>query len=89
MRNLYLLDKPAGANGLELAKADVTAQIVLIQDGVFLDCSALDRPGVDIYAIRQDVTIRGQAGRLPDSIHVIDYGRLVDLMMASKVINFT
>jgi len=87
MGNLYLIDRPFGENGLNLATGDSAAAIVLIQDGVYLNCSALRAAGIDIYAIRRDVESRGLGARLPD-VRAIDYGQLVDLMTAYKVINF-
>jgi sulfur relay protein TusB/DsrH len=87
MGNLYILDKPFGENGLSLAMGDSSAVVVLIQDGVYLNCSGLRAAGIEIHAIRRDVESRGQGGRLSD-VHVIDYGQLVDLVVANKVINF-
>ncbi len=85
MGNLYLVDRPFGENALKLAAMDTAAKIVLIQDGVYFDCSSV---GVETYAIRRDAERRGQAGRLPAFVKLIDYGQLVDLIVAHKVINF-
>ena len=84
MANLYLLDKPNGPSGLALAAADSDAAVVLIQDGVYLDPSSAKGK---VYAVKRDVEQRGVASRLPASVRVIDYGELVDLIMANKVIN--
>ncbi|MEW6365714.1 MAG: DsrH/TusB family sulfur metabolism protein [Acidobacteriota bacterium] len=86
MGNLYLVDRPFGENGLNLAAEDTDAKIVLIQDGVHFDCGSV--AGIETYAIRRDAERRGQAGRLPAFVELIDYGQLVDLIAAHKVINF-
>ncbi len=87
MANLYLLGSTAGRNGLELAKTDADAKIVLVQDGVYLDASDLVRAGKKVYAIAGDVEKRGLKGRL-SNVELIDYAKLVDLIVDDKVINF-
>jgi tRNA 2-thiouridine synthesizing protein B len=88
MGNLYLIDRPFGENGLALARNDPNAAIVLIQDGVYFDVGDFTRNGNAVYAIRQDVALRGLESRLPASVKRIDYGELVDLVLQHKVINF-
>jgi sulfur relay protein TusB/DsrH len=88
MANLYLVDRPFGQNGLALAEADPGAQVVLIQDGVYLGRRGSAPIRARVYAIDQDVARRGLAGRLSGDVRVIDYGTLVDLIVASKVVNF-
>lgn len=86
MSNLYLIDLPAEQTGLELARLDAEAKIVLIQDGVYL--GTRDLGSGPVYAVKKDVEKRGVAGRLPKNVQVIDYGELVDLIVENKVINF-
>jgi sulfur relay protein TusB/DsrH len=86
--HLYLVDLPFGRNGLELAKADPGAQVVLIQDGVYLDTREIAQAGATVYAVERDVARRGLGGRLAEYVEVIDYGRLVDLILEHKVVNF-
>ncbi len=88
MANLYLIGAPQGRNGLELAKGDGDASVVLIQDGVYLDASDVAKAGKKVYAVRKDVEKRGLANRIPGSVELIDYGKLVDLIFENKVINF-
>lgn len=88
MANLYLVDLPFGRNGLELAKADGDARVVLIQDGVYLDAAEVAQAGGNVYAVEKDVAKRGLRDRLPAFVEVIDYGQLVDLIVEHKVINF-
>ena len=38
--------------------------------------------------LKRDVELRGLGGRLPSFAQQIDYGQLVDLILANKVINF-
>jgi sulfur relay protein TusB/DsrH len=86
--NLYLIDRPFGRTGLELAKADPDASVVFIQDGVYLGLRPSSPVGTRVYAIIDDVTKRGLGGRLFDNIELIGYGKLVDLIVENKVINF-
>jgi len=88
MANLYLVDKPSGKEALALAAADRGAQVVLLQDGVYLDPEPAHRSGAQVYAVERDVQLRGLGGRLPSYVKRIDYGGLVDLIVAHKVINF-
>ena len=88
MANLYLIDKPFGENGLRLAAEDREAQVVLIQDGVYLDPSALLHEGRPVYALGADVAKRGLADRLPAGVKPLDYAGLVDLIFLHKVVNF-
>ncbi len=88
MGKLYLVDKPFGENGLNLAVRDTTGTVVLIQDGVYLDTRPLRAAGLDVCAVRRDVERRGLTGRLPDFVRVIDYRQLVDLIVSNKVVNF-
>lgn len=84
---LYLIDKPYGRNGLNLAALDDDAKILLIQDGVYMDVSALgDKP---ICAVKADVEKRGLRGILASNIKVIDYPDVIDIMVDNMVINFT
>jgi sulfur relay protein TusB/DsrH len=87
--NLYILDKPFGENGMRLAAQDDAAMIVLIQDGVYMNCSELHMAGRKIYALKRDVEKRGLAFRLPNFVILIDYVSLVDLIVENRVINFT
>ncbi len=89
MANLYLIDMPFGRNGLELAKADAGAKVVLIQDGVYLDAGEAIEAGARVFAVKKDVEKRGVGGRLPASVELVDYGALVDLIVENKVVNFT
>ena len=86
MANMYLVDKRAGSQALALAAADREASVVLLQDGVYLDTSSVKGK---LYAGKRDVELRGLGTRLPRSVKVIDYGELVDLIVANKVVNLT
>ena len=88
MGNLYLVDQPYGGNGVNLAAQDSEAVVVLIQDGVYLDTSALDGAGRTVYAIKRDVERRGLESRLPGGVKRIGFDELVDLIEAHKVVNF-
>ena len=80
---LYLINLPFAKTGLDLAKRDSDATIVLIEDGVYADASGFDK----VYAVKDDVEKRGVASRLGGA-KIIDYGELVDLIVANKVVNF-
>ncbi len=88
MANLYLLDKAIGQNALPIAAEDKGAKVVLIQDGVYLNTEFLRKAGAEVYAVNQDAQKRGLTGGLPSYVKLIDYGQLVDLIVANKVINF-
>ena len=88
MANLYLIDQPFGGNGLALAQHDDEAIIVLIQDGVNLDVSTLGNGVKPVYAVKKDLERRGLAQEKARRVKPIDFGDLVDLIVAHKVINF-
>ncbi len=88
MANLYMLDQSAGRNGLHLTKNDVGCQVVLLQNGVYLDVKPLIDSKVKVYAVEDDVIKRGLQDRLQSGVELIDYSKLVDLIVANKVINF-
>lgn len=84
---LYLCgDKILGRVGLQHARMDPDAIVVLIKDGIYLDTKAVQ--GKKVYAIDEDVKRRGMADRLKDKAEIIDYGELVDLVFENKVANF-
>ena len=85
---LYLIDEAYGQNGLNIAKIDDDARVVLIQNGVYLDVSGLTGRGKEVYALKEDVDKRGVAGRLENKVKLIDYSELVDLIVENKVVNF-
>jgi len=82
---LYLVDKPNGKIAAEVARLDDDAKIVLIKDGVYLDAATM--PG-KVYAMEDDVKLRGLKERLAGKAETIDYPRLVDLIVSNKVANF-
>ena len=88
MANLYLINKGYGENGLKLARLDANAQIVLIQDGVYIDVRRFVGSKVKVYVVRNDVEKRGLVDRVHEDMELIDYDRLVDLIVQNKVINF-
>ena len=84
---LYLIDLPFAKIGLPLAAKDNDAKIVLIQDGVFINKSLI--PGnAKVYAVKNDVEKRGVQSRLGDGVEVVDYDKLVDIILEDKVVNF-
>ena len=83
---VYLIDRPQGEEALALAALDADAHVVLIQDGVYLDTKPVaDKP---VYAVAEDARRRGLVGRLPSYVKLIDYGEVIDLVVANKVVNF-
>jgi len=80
---LYLINLPYAKIGLDVAKRDSDAKVVLIEDGVYADASGLS----EVYAVKEDVEKRGAASRIGGA-KVIDYDELVDLIVANKVVNF-
>lgn len=88
MANVYLIDKKFGDNSLRIAEQDKDAEIVLIQDGIYLDVKKIEISGNKVYAVKDDVEKRGYTEILSKNIELIDYGKLVDLVLANKVVNF-
>ena len=80
---LYLINLPFAEAGLDMAKRDGDAKVVLIEDGVYADVSGLD----NVYAVKEDVERRGVANRVGGA-KIIDYDELVDLIVDNKVVNF-
>jgi len=89
MANLYLIDKRYENCGLRIAEQDNDAEVVLIQDGVYMDVKKLEDSGSKVYAVKDDVEKRGCGEIIPDNVEIIDYGKLVNLILANKVVNFT
>ncbi len=88
MANVYLIDKKFGDNSLRIAEQDKNAEIVLIQDGIYLDVKRNEDSGNKVYAVKDDVEKRGYNEMLSKNIELIDYGKLVDIILANKVVNF-
>jgi tRNA 2-thiouridine synthesizing protein B len=79
---IYLIDKPMAEIAFRTAAGDEDAEIVLVQDGVFLD------PDLEVptYAVRRDVEVRGVD--LPARIEPIDYDDVVELTLERGVRSF-
>ncbi len=88
MANLYLIDKGPGENGLRIAEQDNSAEVVLLQDGIYVDVKKLEDAGNKVYAVKDDVEKRGYNDSMSEKVEIIDYGKLVDLILANKVVNF-
>ena len=88
MANLYLIDKPFADTAVGLAREDPGAEVVLLQDGVYLSVQALLAAGKKVYAVSSDVDRRGLSGKIGRGVGLIDYPQLVDLLLANKVLNF-
>lgn len=84
---LYLLDRNYGRNGLNLLREGEDDIIVLVNDGVYLDVEDAPR-SAKIYAVKEDVERRGLKNRISRRVELIDYDRLVDLIIQNKVANF-
>lgn len=84
---LYLLDRNYGRNGLNLLREGGDDVIVLVNDGVYLDVEDAPR-SAKIYAVKEDVERRGLKNRISRRVELIDYDRLVDLIIQNKVANF-
>lgn len=82
---LYLVDKPNGQIAAEVAKLDDDAKVVLIKDGVYLDPATMTGK---VYAMEDDIELRGLKERLAGKAEPIDYPRLVELIVNNKVANF-
>lgn len=88
MANLYLIDKPFAESALGLVQQDPDAEVVLLQDGVYLSGRASLGKAKRVYAVKRDVERRGLADTLGAGVRSIDYPELVDILFANKVLNF-
>lgn len=88
MANLYLIDRPFAESALGLLKQDADAEVVLIQDGVYLGNGASLGKAKRVYAVRRDVERRGLGQFIGKNVRLIDYPELVDVLFANKVVNF-
>ncbi len=80
---VYLIDRRYSELALELAEKDKDAKVVLIQDGVYIDTSQFK----EVFIIENDVKKRGLSD-FPESVKLIDYSELIDMMESEKVYNF-
>lgn len=80
---VYLIDRRYSELALDLAEKDKDAKVVLIQDGVYLDTSTFK----EVYLVENDVRKRG-LNDFPESVKLIDYNELIDMMENEKVYNF-
>ena len=83
---IYLVDEPFVDAAVAYASLDDNSQVVLLQDAVYSATSnmKLDR----IYVIEDDVARRGLGSKIPSTVNVITYDKLVQMMKKEKVINF-
>ena len=70
---------------LEVARGASEVGAVLMMDAVYFAATEggkrLLDAGVNVYALRQSVEARGLTGRTLDGIELVDYDRVVDLIM--------
>ena len=70
---------------LEATRGASEVGAVLMMDAVYFtateDGKRLLDAGVNVYALRQSVEARGLTGRTLDGIELVDYDRVVDLIM--------
>jgi sulfur relay protein TusB/DsrH len=87
---LYLVDESMTEIASRTIAADPDPVVVLIQDGVLLDPTAVlsaARVGdVPVYAVRKDVAVRGVD--LPATVEPVGYERLVELLFEREVRSF-
>jgi len=96
MGTLYLINKPHGENGLKIAKIqakkDENIKIVFIMNGVYYTIEEdilreIKVEGIKIFAIEEDIKRRGLEDKIKD-VEMIDYSKLIDLIVENKVVNF-
>lgn len=77
-------DTPEAKRGLKLAR-DMGADIVLIQNGVYLQegIQGFSSPG-SIFALEEDRRMRGLKGGIKDNLKNITYDELVDLLTGGE-----
>lgn len=76
-------DTPEGKRGLALA-ANMGADVILIQNGVYLGKDKVQRFSGKTYALEEDRRMRGLKGAVPDKLETITYDELVDLLTGGE-----
>lgn len=79
---LYLIDKPMADIGLRTAASDPDANVILIQDGVYLEPDI----DADIAAVAKDVDVRGVT--LPPDVDQVTYDEVVERLLEQEVKSF-
>jgi sulfur relay protein TusB/DsrH len=87
---LYLLGTENGEFGMKLASEDPDATVVLIQDATFLALNGLEKfhDTTRVTALYEDADQRGLIGRLPETIRLIQYEELLELVIQENVVCF-
>lgn len=83
---LFIFDRPYCENGIPYAQMDEGAKILLLHDALYIDLEKLS--GKELYALQDEVELRGLNEILPESVKKIDYAQVVDLISENMVINF-
>lgn len=83
---LYLINKPFAEIGLDMAKRDDDAKVVLVQDGVYVDVSVLEGKK-EILFIEADAQKRGVKD-FPENAKEVSYEDLIDMIAEQEVYNF-
>ncbi len=82
---MYLVDEPFYDIAMAYASQDAGARVVLLQDAVYFATGA---QAAEVYVIRDDVNRRGLELKVHNSVRVIDYRGLVEMMEKERVVNF-
>jgi len=76
-------DTPDGRKGLQTA-IDLGADVILLQNGVYFVLSGSAAvAGMQVYAMEEDCMMRGIRIPSDNSVRMIDYAELVDIMQMS------
>ena len=88
-RALLMLNQPPSEcpleRQLEVLSGASAMGALLMQDAVYFAATERGRQlldaGVSVYALRQSVDARGLLGRTMEGVELVDYERVVDLIM--------
>jgi sulfur relay protein TusB/DsrH len=86
---LFIIGQPPGqcdlAQTMIVARSSASAGAVLMGDGAYNvqreHAGPLVDAGIHLYALRDSVDARGLTDRVMDGVEMVDYDRIVDLMM--------
>ena len=88
---LYLISNSHNSCGLDIALKDPDASIVLMHDATFLimKVSELAKESSKICAIHEHAEKCGLLGRIPETIKLVHFEELIDMIAQNKPVCFT
>lgn len=86
-KRLYIISRESLVEARRLCDIDDEARVLLVGRGLFLPIKLFDKK--KIYAISEEVREQGLEGFLDKSIKIIGAQEVVDMILSSRVLNFS